>query len=183
MTDSTLRQRLTAAIVLSSAILLGLAPAPPPADLVLTGGRIWTADPARPWAEALAIRDGRIAFVGDAAGATALKGAGTRVAGLDGRLVLPGFNDAHVHLMGGAISLERVDLIEDASVDAVQRRIRAFAAANPQAPWVLGRGWLYGSFPGNLPTKEQLDAAVPDRPRTPAHAPGSGPRPGRTPPR
>ena len=57
-----------------------------------------------------------------------------------------------------------MDLIEDGSVDAVQRRIRAFAAANPKAPWVLGRGWLYGSFPGGLPTKEQLDAAVPDRP-------------------
>ena len=49
-------------------------------------------------------------------------------------------------------------------MEAVQERIRAFAAANPTAPWVLGRGWLYGSFPGGLPTREQLDAAVPDRP-------------------
>jgi len=156
-----------AASIAISAAFLGLAPAPaapPAADLVLTGGRIWTADAGAPWAEAVAIRDGRISFVGDAAGAIALKGPGTRVAGLGGRLVLPGFNDAHVHLVSGALSLERVDLIEDGSVDAVQRRIRAFAAANPKAPWVLGRGWLYGSFPGGLPTKEQLDAAVPDRP-------------------
>jgi predicted amidohydrolase YtcJ len=160
------RRALVASIAISTtAALLGLATAAdPPADLVLTGGRIWTADAAKPWAEAVAIRDGRIAFVGDAAGAMALKGPGTRAAALGGRLVLPGFNDAHVHLVSGALSLERVDLIEDGSVDAVQRRIRAFAAANPKAPWVLGRGWLYGSFPGGLPTKEQLDAAVPDRP-------------------
>ena len=154
-------------MVVAAAAFLGLAPAPPasePADLILTGGRVWTADPATPWAEAIAIRDGRIAFVGDTAGAMARKGPGTRVAGLGGRLVLPGFNDAHIHLLGGALSLEHVDLIEDASVDAVQQRIRAFAAANPKAPWVLGRGWLYGSFPGGLPTRQQLDAAVPDRP-------------------
>lgn len=161
------RSRALAAVIAISATAAGLglaSAADSPADLVLTGGRIWTADTARPWAEAVAIRDGRIVFAGGAAGAMALKGPRTRVAPLGGRLVLPGFNDAHVHLVSGALSLERVDLIEDTSVDAVQRRIRAFAAANPQAPWVLGRGWLYGSFPGGLPTKEQLDAAVPDRP-------------------
>jgi predicted amidohydrolase YtcJ len=78
--------------------------------------------------------------------------------------VTPGFNDAHVHLSGGALSLERVDLIEDQSLEAVQGRIRAFAAANAKSEWVLGRGWLYGSFPGGLPTRQQLDTAVPDRP-------------------
>jgi hypothetical protein len=78
--------------------------------------------------------------------------------------VVPGFNDSHIHLMGGALSLERVDLIEDQSVEAVQARIRAFAASQPGSPWVLGRGWLYGSFPGGLPTRQQLDAVVPDRP-------------------
>ncbi len=166
MTRPRRRHALVAAIAISTtAAFLGLAAAAdPPADVVLTGGRIWTADPAAPWAEAVAIRGGRIAFVGNAAGAAAHKGPATRVADLGGRLLLPGFNDAHVHLLSGALSLERVDLIEDGSVEAVQRRIRAFAAANPTAPWVLGRGWLYGSFPGGLPTKQQLDAAVPDRP-------------------
>jgi predicted amidohydrolase YtcJ len=55
-------------------------------------------------------------------------------------------------------------LIEDQTLEAVQSRIRSFAAAHPERPWVLGRGWLYGSFPGGLPSREQLDAAVPDRP-------------------
>jgi hypothetical protein len=147
---------------------LGLAvagqPAETPADLVLTGGRIWTAEPAAPWAEAIAVRDGRILYVGDPAGAARYRGPKTQVTQLAGRLVVPGFNDSHIHLMGGALSLERVDLIEDQSVEAVQARIRSFAAAQPASPWVLGRGWLYGSFPGGLPTRQQLDAVVRDRP-------------------
>jgi hypothetical protein len=151
----------------SAVAALGLAAAGPPAgpaDLVLTGGRVWTAEPAGPWAEAIAVRDGRILYVGDPAGAARYRGPKTRVAELGGRLVVPGFNDSHIHLMGGALSLERVDLIEDQSVEAVQTRIRAFAASAPGSPWVLGRGWLYGSFPGGLPTRQQLDAVVPDRP-------------------
>jgi len=136
----------------------------PPADLILTATRVWTADAKAPWAEAVAMRGDRIVYVGDAPGALAWRGPKTEVHELRGRLVLPGFNDAHVHLMSGALSLERVDLIEDASLPAVQARIKAFAAANPARPWVLGRGWLYGSFPGGLPTKQQLDAVVSDRP-------------------
>jgi hypothetical protein len=137
-----------------------LAAAPPAADLALVNGRFWTADPGQPWAEAVAIREGRFTYVGPAAGRPAAK----RVVDLGGRLAVPGFNDSHVHLMSGSLSLERVDLIEDQSVEAVQARIRAFAARNAGAPWVLGRGWLYGSFPGGLPTREQLDAVVSDRP-------------------
>ncbi len=78
--------------------------------------------------------------------------------------MLPGFIDSHIHLMGGALSLARIDLSEDATVEALQARIRKFAAENPEHDWVLGRGWFYGSFPGGLPTKEQLDVVVPDRP-------------------
>lgn len=135
-----------------------------PADILLSGGRIWTANAGQPWAEAVAIRGSRIVYVGDATGVQAFRGPRTQVIALAGRLVTPGFNDAHIHLSGGALSLERVDLIEDQSLPAVQARIEAFAAAHPGRPWVLGRGWLYGSFPGGLPTREQLDAVVPDRP-------------------
>jgi len=140
------------------------AAADAPADRILTGGRIWTADDARPWAEAVAIRADRIVYVGDAAGAKALRGPKTEVVELAGRLVTPGFNDSHIHIGEGALSLEQVDLIEEQSLAAVQEKIKDFAAKNPKSAWVLGRGWLYGSFPGGLPTKEQLDAAVGDRP-------------------
>ena len=138
--------------------------AEPPADVLLVEGRVWTARAASPWAEAVAVRGDRIVYVGSAAGAAAMRGPRTEVVDLHGRLVLPGWNDAHIHLMEGALSLERVDLIEDDSLAAVQARIRAFASSSAANPWVLGRGWLYGSFPGGLPTKEQLDAVVPDRP-------------------
>jgi hypothetical protein len=155
-------------LVSTTALALGLAaargPAEAPADFVLTGGRVWTAEAARPWAEAVATRDSRIIYVGDVAGASRHRGPKTTLFPLGGRLLVPGFDDAHIHLMSGALSLERVDLIEDQTLAAVQARVRAFAAAHPGPPWVLGRGWLYGSFPGGLPTKEQLDAAVADRP-------------------
>jgi predicted amidohydrolase YtcJ len=163
----TQRGRLTwivPAFVLLAGSLARPADPGKPADVILSGGRVWTADDARPWAEAIAVRGDRIAFVGTSAEAARLRGPRTKVVDLAGRLVTPGFNDAHLHLMSGAISLERVDLLEDQDTAAVQARIRAFAAANPKNAWVLGRGWLYGSFAGGLPTKEQLDAVVPDRP-------------------
>lgn len=135
-----------------------------PADLLLTRGRVFTAEVSAPWGEAVAVRGERIVYVGTTTGALAFRGPRTEVVELAGRLVVPGFNDAHIHLMSGALSLERVDLIEDDALPAVQSRIRAFAAQHATAPWVLGRGWLYGSFPGGLPSREQLDAVVPDRP-------------------
>jgi predicted amidohydrolase YtcJ len=135
-----------------------------PADLVLTGGRVWTAEAGQPWAEAVAIRAGRIVGVGSSSEVAALRGPKTEVLDLRGRLVVPGFNDAHIHLVEGALSLDAVDLIEDQTLPAVQARIKAFAAGDPKSAWVQGRGWLYGSFPGGLPTREQLDAVVADRP-------------------
>jgi predicted amidohydrolase YtcJ len=160
-----MRKSLRAVVVLAAfgAAAAGHA-AEPPADLILQGGRIWTADAAQPWAESVAVRGDRIVFVGPGTGADAFRGPKTQVIELQGRLVTPGFNDAHLHLVSGAVTLERVDLLEDATTAAVQARIRAFAAANPKNPWVLGRGWLYGSFAGGLPTKELLDAVVSDRP-------------------
>ncbi len=138
--------------------------AEPAADLLLTGGRVWTADPSTPWAEAVAVRGGRVVFVGRDADVARLKGPKTKTVALRGRLVTPGFEDAHLHLMSGARNLERVDLSEETTLAGLQEKIRRFAEANPKNPWVVGRGWVYGSFPGGLPTREQLDAIVPDRP-------------------
>ena len=153
---------LLAVLLLSPA---AAAPAPgPAADLLLTHGKVWTADPAKPRAEAVAVRDGRVVFVGSDAEAVRWKGGTTRVIDLGGRLVTPGFEDAHMHLMSGARNLERLDLTDETTLAGLQQRIRRFAEANPRSPWVVGRGWVYGSFPGGLPTREQLDAVVPDRP-------------------
>ena len=84
--------------------------------------------------------------------------------GAHGGLVAPGFNDSHVHFIDGGFSLGKVDLAGATSLDQIQDRIRAFSTANADAAWVEGHGWLYSPFPGGSPTKEQLDAVVPDRP-------------------
>ena len=153
-----------------SLVLAALLLAPPtaqaarPADLILTGGKVWTAEPGRPPAQAVAVRGGKVVFVGSDAEAARWKGPKTTVVPLGGRLVTPGFEDAHMHLMSGARNLERLDLGGETTLAGLSERIRRFAAANPKSPWVVGRGWVYGSFPGGLPTREQLDEVVPDRP-------------------
>ena len=152
---------------LASALCLALpvvGAAEAPADLLLTHGRIWTADDAQPWAEAVAVREGRIVYVGAVAGVAPFQGPKTEVVDLQGRLATPGFNDAHIHLMEGALALDQVDLSEEQELPAVQQRVKTFAEENRESPWVVGKGWLYGSFPGGLPAREQLDVAIPDRP-------------------
>jgi len=112
------------ALVAAFCLFLGFsaagAPAEAPADLLLTGGRVWTAEGARPWAEAVAIRDGRILYVGDAAGASRHRGPKTQVVPLGGRLVVPGFDDAHIHLMSGALVLRALRLLNSQGVTSVQ---------------------------------------------------------------
>ncbi len=78
--------------------------------------------------------------------------------------MLPGFNDSHLHFVGGGLGLERVNLLDAETLDAIKAKIRAFAVAHPDRAWVLGRGWYYSPFPGGLPTRQLLDELVPDRP-------------------
>jgi predicted amidohydrolase YtcJ len=134
-----------------------------PADVVIVSGKVWTANGTT--SEAIAIRGEDIAYVGDTAGATAYVGPNTQRFDGTARLVVPGFNDAHIHLLSGSEGLTRIDLLEVApDLASVQKAIGEFAKQNAGAEWVLGRGWLYSTFPGGLPTKDQLDAAVGDRP-------------------
>jgi predicted amidohydrolase YtcJ len=115
-------------------------------------------------AEAVAIAGDRIVAVGTTEEIEGRRGEATTVLDAKGGTVLAGFDDAHVHFLSGAESLDRVDLFEAATVEEAQQAIRGFASERPDHPWVLGRGWLYASFPGGLPTRAQLDEAVPDRP-------------------
>jgi predicted amidohydrolase YtcJ len=114
---------------------------------------------------AVAVAGGRITFVGDDATARREHG-GPRTAIVDARggLVAAGFEDAHLHLLSGARSLDRIDLFGAETLAEIGARITGWAAAHPDAPWVVGRGWFYAPFPGGLPTAAQLDALVPDRP-------------------
>ncbi|HEX6739554.1 MAG TPA: amidohydrolase, partial [Vicinamibacteria bacterium] len=85
-----------AALAAAAPLLLLAAPSEPPADLLLTGARVWTGEAASPWAQAVAVRGERIVYVGDAQGARPWRGPKTKVLDFPGRLVVPGFNDAHV---------------------------------------------------------------------------------------
>ena len=119
---------------------------------------------AEPWAEAVAVRDGRILAVGSAKDISRHKGEGTKVVDAGGRLVLPGFADSHVHFVSGSLNLANIDLAGAKTLEEIQGRIRTFVEADPQADWVQGRGWMYPAFPGNMPHKRFLDEIVPDRP-------------------
>ncbi len=134
------------------------------ADLILRGGVVHTVDAARRTAGAVAIAGGRIAAVGSARDLDGLRGPATRVADLDGGLVLPGFCDAHCHLgmSGHAMTLCSLEGSRDAAEHL--RRIGAYAAAHPDREWVVGSGWSMSDFPGGTPTAAALDAVVPDRP-------------------
>lgn len=134
-----------------------------PVDLIVYNGRVF-AGAGRPRAEALAVRGSEILAVGSNRDIKRLRGRGTRVIDAHGGAVLPGFNDSHVHMVSGGAALERVSLLDAETLAAIEAKIRAFADSNPAAPWVIGRGWYYSPFPGGLPTRQILDALVPDRP-------------------
>jgi predicted amidohydrolase YtcJ len=135
-----------------------------PADLVLTGGHVHTVDPDRERAEAVAVGGERIVAVGSVEDVAALIGSRTRVIDLHGRLLLPGFQDAHVHPISGGIDRSQCDVRESRGRDAVLATIRAYADAHPDEPWIIGSGWYMADFPNGTPRREDLDAVVPDRP-------------------
>jgi len=136
----------------------------PAADTVILNARVYTVDAARPWAEAVAVREGRILAVGTTKAVSRHKAPETLVIDAGGRLVLPGMMDSHIHFVSGSASLAKVDLAGTRTVEEIQERIRAFARENPEASWVQGRGWMYAAFPGDMPHKKFLDEVVPDRP-------------------
>ncbi len=134
-----------------------------PVDLIVTNGRVYTGQPSR-FAEALAIRGNKILRVGANRDIKRLRRAQTIVVDAHGGSVLPGFNDAHVHLLSGGLALANVNLLDVTTLTDIQSSVKAFAASHPERPWIRGRGWYYDPFPGGLPTRQQLDAAVSDRP-------------------
>ena len=134
------------------------------ADLVLSGGAIYTLDAARTWAQAVAIRGGRLVYVGTNDGAKTCVGPETRVIELGGRFVMPAFQDAHVHPVGAGVELGLCDLNGAKTVDELRERIVKYAADHPDRPWITGGGWDLPLFPAANPKKEMLDALVSDRP-------------------
>ena len=137
----------------------------PSADLVFQNGRIYTVDANRSWAEAVAISGERIVFVGDNDAAGKYIGPETRVVDLHGRMMLPGMQDTHVHPIEYGVDLAILNIGELETVDDYKLAIAAYAAANPDLPWIIGTGWSFSAFgAGVAPNREDLDELVPDRP-------------------
>ncbi|MCG0067548.1 amidohydrolase [Streptomyces tricolor] len=131
------------------------------ADLLFTGGPVLT--PEGRTATAVAVTGDRITAVGHAE-VRELAGPRTEVVDLAGRLLLPGFQDAHVHPVPAGLELSRCDLTGRTTAEATVAAVRAYADAHPEREWILGGGWSMEAFAGGTPTKELLDAVVPDRP-------------------
>ncbi len=134
------------------------------ADLIVRGAPVYTGRADGAVAEAIAISGDRILAVGSRVDIDAYARPGTRVLDVSGGLVLPGFIDTHTHFIWGSLARTRVALGDAADPQEVERRLRAWAAAHPHEPWILGGDWVYNTFPAGGPTKELLDRAVPDRP-------------------
>lgn len=135
----------------------------PYADLVFTGGPVFTADTVRSRARTVAVTDGRIVAVGGDA-LHDLVGPKTEIVDLRGRMLLPGFQDAHVHPVWGGLDMLRCDLADLATAAEYLEAIGAYALAHPDDEWILGGGWQMSAFPGGTPTATALDSAVADRP-------------------
>jgi predicted amidohydrolase YtcJ len=170
-TTVTRRLTLLAAAVLAASLAAAAAEKAPrgldragQADRVFVNGRVWTGEPGRPLAEALAVRGRTVLAVGSSADILKLSGKGTDLVDLRGRFVAPGFIDGHLHLLGGSLSLEALRLDDAETFTALTQRVRDWAQAHPDAHWVTGEGWTYAAFPDGLPSRQELDAIVSDRP-------------------
>lgn len=134
-----------------------------PVDLIVHNAVVYTADRSHRTAEAVAVRANQILKVGSNREILRMKRPQTVLIDAKGASVLPGFNDAHMHLVEGGLSLEGVDLSGAATIDDAVERVRAWADANSAKRWVAGRGW--SDFGADVsPTRQALDAAVSDRP-------------------
>jgi hypothetical protein len=137
----------------------------PAADLIITNGKLYTVDKTRPRAEALAVIGDRIVAVGTATDIDQWRGASTRVIDARERLVLPGFNDAHVHFLDGGLQLDNVQLKDADSPQEFARRIAARAKHAGKSEWILGGDWDEQKWtPAQLPTRQLIDADTPDSP-------------------
>lgn len=131
------------------------------AELLFTGGPVLT--PEGRTATAVAVIGDRIAAVGTSE-VHDLVGPKTEVIDLAGRLLLPGFQDAHVHPVPAGLELTQCDLTEAKTAEDTLAAVRGYADAHPDREWITGGGWSMEAFEGGTPTKELLDAVVPDRP-------------------
>jgi predicted amidohydrolase YtcJ len=145
-----------------------------PADLVFVNGPVFTAGPARSFVRAVAVSGDRIAAIGDEKTVLETVGRTTRVVDLAGRMLTPGFQDAHCHPGSSGLDLLRCSFEGCNNADDAVGYVARYASENPDLPWIIGGGWIQTWFPRGCPPKEALDAVVPDRPVLVYNADGHG---------
>lgn len=161
----TLSMLLLLALIFSNSILAFSQKLPAKtADMVFLNAAAYTMNASRAWAEAVAIKQGRIVYVGADNGARIFIGPRTRVVDLRGKMLLPGFHDSHVHIVMGGIELGECVLSDLTTEQQILEAVRRYAEQNPQAKWIRGSGWQLPVFANANPHKSLLDKTVPDRP-------------------
>jgi predicted amidohydrolase YtcJ len=154
------------AVLLASACTMNppIASNPGPVSLAIVNARVWTGDPRRPWADAVAVRGDRIAAVGSSAEVRKMALATTRVIDAKGQMLVPGFHDAHVHFIDGGFRLASVQLRDAKTPAEFVARIKAFAATVPKGTWITGGDWDHQQWGGELPQRAWIDSVTPDNP-------------------
>src|SRR5213083_2668306 len=137
----------------------------PTATLIITNAAVYTVDKQRPKAEAVAVIGDRIVAVGSRGAINLWRGPQTNVIDAGGKLVLPGFNDAHLHFIQGGAQLDQVQLTDAASPEEFAKRIAAQIKKTPKGEWIVGGRWDETKWPNpELPTKELVDSVTADIP-------------------
>ncbi len=142
-----------------------VAQARPSAEVIVTNANVYTVDKAQPKAEAVAVIGDRIVAVGTAAEIDAWRGAQTKVIDAGGKLLLPGFNDSHVHFIDGGLQLDSIDLRNTTGPEDFTKKIAERAKITPKGEWITGGDWDEERWPNpQLPTRQMIDAVTPDNP-------------------
>ncbi len=147
-------------------LLSACQPAPDAAERVFLNGAVYTVDAERTWAEAVAVTDGRIAFVGSNGQAKAFIDDATEVTDLDGQMLLPGFHDSHAHILLFVQTDQECDLLRLETIEEIEAKLGECTQLEGfgKDRWILGAGWGEWLFESMSPTKDLLDELFPDRP-------------------
>ena len=139
----------------------------PKADIVFTGGAVYRVTDTDPWASEVAITNNRITYVGNDISATSLIGPNTRVVDLNGKMLMPGFQDAHVHPVDSGMTFNQCAVFNLPKLNDLLDAIKNCVTERPDADWIVGAGWYVSTFaPTGIPTKQMLDAIAPNIPIT-----------------